>query len=292
MSIAALGSTSGIAVVFAFALDSGALPAAQSPPAQRKAEVSAVEYRAPDGSLTCRIPRGWRGRSTSIGGTAVQVLEPEDGGEERILVSATPATANSLQELAQQAITLVTQQLLPGFRVAAMPRFTQLDDSQIAEITYAGMAGSGQSTWWHGLILREGMALGVLGGARADRAPVVEQLCRDVLRSLRPGKAVQNPALASAILGKWTFYDRSSLTRGSSSKQIVFYPNGRYEYTATTYMPDMPPGIDPTSRVSGIYQLKGNVLVASADNGQQATYTLELVPGGGLKINGQLFIRE
>ena len=72
----------------------------------------------------------------------------------------------------------------------------------------------------------------------------------------------------------------------------MFYPNGRYEYTATTYMPDMPPGIDPTSRVSGIYQLKGNVLVASADNGQQATYTLELVPGGGLKINGQLFIRE
>jgi len=28
------------------------------------------------------------------------------------------------------------------------------------------------------------------------------------------------------------------------------------------------------------------------DNGQSATYTLQLVQGGGLMINGELFIRE
>ena len=57
-------------------------------------------------------------------------------------------------------------------------------------------------------------------------------------------------------------------------------------------MPDMPPGIDPTTRVTGTYQLKGNLLIARSDTGQQATYTVELVQGGGLRINGELFIRE
>lgn len=57
-------------------------------------------------------------------------------------------------------------------------------------------------------------------------------------------------------------------------------------------MPDMPPGIDPTTHIAGTYQLNGNILIARSDAGQQATYTLELVPGGGLKINGELFIRE
>jgi hypothetical protein len=76
------------------------------------------------------------------------------------------------------------------------------------------------------------------------------------------------------------------------SKQIVFYQNGRYEYQAVTYIPDMPSDIDPTTRVSGTYQINGNILLARADNGQQATFTLELVPGGGLKIGGELFIRE
>jgi len=220
------------------------------------------------------------------------VLEPENGGEERILVSASPSTASSLQELAQQAIALVTQQLLPGFRPASMPKFTQLGDAQVAEITYVGMTASGEASWWHGLILRDRIALGVLGGARTERAAAVEQACRSVLRSMRPGKTAQNPALAAAILGKWTFYDRSSQTRGSVSKQIIFYPNGRFEYTAATYMPDMPSDIDPTTRSSGTYQLNGNILMARSDTGQQATYTLELVPGGGLKINGELFIRE
>jgi hypothetical protein len=76
------------------------------------------------------------------------------------------------------------------------------------------------------------------------------------------------------------------------NKQITFYPNGTFEYTATTYIPDMPPDIDPTTRVSGTYQIIGNTLLGRADNGQQATYTLELMSGGGLKINGEFFIRE
>jgi len=259
---------------------------------QQPAEATGTDFQAPDGSFTCRIPSGWKARSASIGGTTVHVLEPNDGGEERILVSAVPATANSLQELAQQAIALVTQQLLPGYVVAATPKFTQQGESQVVEITYMGMTGMGKASWWHGLMLKDRIALGVLGGAREDRAQIIGQQCRDVLRSLRPGKVPENTALAAAIIGKWTFYSRSGQTRGSVSKEVVFYPNGRFEYTAATYLPDMPPDIDPTTRSSGTYQLTGNILIARSDNGQQATFTLELVPGGGLKINGELFIRE
>jgi len=269
---------------------SGAMPA---PAAQEKAAAAGIEYRASDGSFTCRIPNGWKARATDIGGTAVQVLEPEKGGEERILVSALPSSEGDIQELVQQAIPLVTQQLLPGLRLAAMPRFPQEGDLQIAEIRYVGMAASGgQVSWWHGLMLKDGIALGVLGGAREDRAQMVEQLCRDVLQSMRPAKVQANTTIAAAIIGRWSYYSRSGATGGSLNKQVVFYPNGRFEYTATTYMPNLPTDIDPTTRTSGTYQLNGSILTSRTDNGQQATYTLESVSGGGLRINGELFVRE
>jgi hypothetical protein len=266
---------------------------AQVPAVGEKAAVSGIEYRASDGSFTCRIPAGWKARGTDIGGTTVQVFEPENGGEERMLISAMPSSANNAQELAQQAIPLVTQQLMPGLRLAAMPDFPQEGDVQAVEIRYVGMAASGgQVSWWHGLMLKDGIALGVLGGARTDRAPAVEQLCRGVLQSMRPSKVQSNTPPAAAIIGRWSYYSRSGMTGGSVNKQIVFYPNGRFEYTATTYMPDVPSDIDPTTSTSGTYQLNGNILTARADNGQQATYTLESVSGGGLRINGELFIRE
>lgn len=264
-----------------------------APAAQEKDAAAGIEYRASDGSFTCRIPNGWKARATDIGGTAVQVLEPEKGGEEQILVSALPSSEGDIQELVQQAIPLVTQQLLPGLRLAAMPRFPQEGDLQIAEIRYVGMAASGgQVSWWHGLMLKDGIALGVLGGAREDRAQMVEQLCRDVLQSMRPAKAQANTTIAAAIIGRWSYYSRSGATGGSLNKQVVFYPNGRFEYTATTYMPNLPTDIDPTTRTSGTYQLNGSILTSRTDNGQQATYTLESVSGGGLRINGELFVRE
>ncbi len=54
---------------------------------------------------------------------------------------------------------------------------------------------------------------------------------------------------------QWTYYRRSDLTKGAVSKQIAFSANGRFEYTATTYIPDMSPGIDPTTLVTGTYRL-------------------------------------
>ncbi len=253
---------------------------------------AASEFRAPDGSFTCPVPAGWRVRSMSIGGTPVHVFEPEDGGEDRILAASGPATVSTIQELAQQTMLFVCQQLLPGMQPAGTPNFIQIGGFPAAEIAYKGATAAGPVSWWQGVILKDQTFFTVLGGARDERFALVEQHSRAIFRGLKPGQARPSADLAAAIIGSWTFYDRSGLTKGSSSKQITFFPNGRFEYTATTYMPNLPVDIDPTTRTSGQYRLNGNTLVAQLDNGQSATYTLQLVQGGGLTINGELFIRE
>jgi hypothetical protein len=178
---------------------------------------------------------------------------------------------------------------------AGAPNFIQMGGAPAVEIVYKGMTAAGQVSWWHGIILRERTYYAVLGGAVAQRAALVEKESRAIFRGIQPGQArpsADQAGLAAALVGQWSFYDRSGLTKGSSSKQIVFYPNGRFEYTAATYLPDLPADVDPTTRASGQYRLNGNTLIVQLDTGQTATYTLQLVQGGGLLINGELFIRE
>lgn len=279
-------------------VDGQATPAPGRPvPPPQDPGSGGTEFRAPDGSFTCTVPAGWRIRSASVGVTPVHILEPENGGDERILVSSSPATANTIQEIAQQAMMIVSQQLMPGLRPVSAPSISQTGGFPVAEISYVGFAAAGQVSWWQGILLKDRMSFSVLGGARADRAQLVEQQSRTVFRSIRPGKppantGVANTGLATAIIGTWSFYDRSGVTGGSSSKQLTFYPNGRFEYAATTYIPNLPSDVDPTTRSSGTYRLNGNTLTAQSDNGQQATFMLQLVQGGALSINGELFIRE
>jgi hypothetical protein len=252
-------------------------------------------FHAPDGSFTCPIPAGWRVRTMPIGGTPVHVFEPSDGGEDRILVVSGPATAGNIRELAQQGIVFVSTQLLPGVQPAGSPNFIQMGGAPAVEIVYKGATAAGQVSWWQGMMLKDQMYFAVLGGARAERAALVEKESRAIFSGLRPGLArpsADQAGLAAAIIGSWSFYDRSGLTKGSSSKQVTFYPNGRFEYTAATYMPDLPVDIDPTTRASGQYRLSGNMLVVQLDTGQSITYALQLVQGGGLSINGELFVRE
>jgi len=99
--------------------------ASQSSPTPAYAPSGAgSNYEAPDHSVSFQVPSGWKARTADLSGTPIQVVERE-GGDEKILVNSGPATANSIQELAQQAAQLVTQQLFPGFRVASSPRFSQ-----------------------------------------------------------------------------------------------------------------------------------------------------------------------
>src|SRR5258708_4035591 len=186
----------------------------------------------------------------------MQGLERE-GGEERILVNSGPATANSIQELAQQAAQLVTQQLLAGFRVASNPDYSQIDGVPMVEITYTGTVGNGgQATWVHVLTLRDKQFLSVLGRGPSAQAPMVRQQTQGVFRGARMGQMQQNTQLAQAIVGWWTWFHRTELPRRSeggvsTTKQIAFAPNGRFEYVASTYMKDIPTGVDPTTRASG-----------------------------------------
>lgn len=279
-----------------------ALPVASAVAQTRGAPGST--YNAPDGSLSIRVPQGWRASPNTIGTTPVYVLQPETGGEERMIVGVGPASAGSIQELAQQTMLLVTGQLLPGSRLTAAPKFIQAGGGPVAELSYSGPGG--QSIWWQAVMLKDNQYITVLAGARPDRAPAVEQQSRAVFGSVRLGQGQRtaqsgggaaNGRLAQLIVGHWTWYHRTSNagggTVGSTNREIWIYPNGRYQYTAVTYVPNLPTDIDPTTTVTGSYQLQGNRIIARADNGQQAVFTIEMVEGGkGMKIDGELYIRE
>ncbi len=56
---------------------------------------------------------------------------------------------------------------------------------------------------------------------------------------------------------------------------------------------DVPVDVDPTTRVTGAYRVSGNTVLVRADNGQTTQYAVQVVEGGrGLKVNGDLYIRE
>jgi hypothetical protein len=101
----------------------------------------------------------------------------------------------------------------------------------------------------------------------------------------------------SDIVGHWTWYHRTDNARGrfaaGTSREIWIFANGQFKYSSTVYIPNMPPSIDPTRTITGTYRLRGNMIFARSDNGEQATYTLELVNGGkGIRVNGELYIRD
>ena len=86
----------------------------------------------------------------------------------------------------------------------------------------------------------------------------------------------------------------AGVTGGSSSKEITFYPNGRYEYKAAAYVPnvDLPVDVNPITEVRGTYRVEGNTIYYQPDGGAPATFTIELLQGGqALNIGGQIFLR-
>jgi lipocalin-like protein len=260
-----------------------------------------TDYKAPDGSLTLRLPQGWRAAPTVSNGVTIYILQPSDGGEDRILVAAGPASKNTIRELADETVRVVTQQLLPGSRATSAPKFVDTSAGPTAELSYEL---PGQSVWWQAVVLlKDNRYITALGGARRDRSALIQQLSRAVFGSVRlvPVNQASSPAstgqLAQLIVGHWTWYHKTDSAGGriaaSTSREIWFYANGRYQYTSVTYVPNMPPGIDPTTTVSGTYQIQGNKIIARADNGQSQTFTVEIVEGGkGLKLDGELYIRD
>jgi hypothetical protein len=289
--------------------NAGAAPAGKPvPSAPVSSSASAAtgdRYEAPDGSISFRLPPGWRARETTIGTTPVQVIEPGGGGEERLIVAVTPTTATSIQQLAQEAATIVTQQLIPGARLSANPRFSEMNGVPVSELSYSAITQGGPVVAWQAAMLRGRQAVGVLGLAREAQAALIEQYGRAVFQSIQISQsrnsaqqsAQPNSQLAQLIVGHWTWYQGTKTAGGglaaSNSREIWFYPNGRYQYTYATYVPNMPSDIDPVKTITGSYRVQGNTIAAQADSGEQATFTIEVVEGGkALRINGEIYIRE
>ena len=264
---------------------------------------ASTEFQAPDKSFATRVPQGLKSRTIMSGAQPLYVFEPKDGGEDRIIVSSGVATAKSIQELAQQAMTLASQ-LFPVLRPTGAPSFTQIAGSPAAEVSYSGTSATGmQVSGWNGAILKDRFYFSVMGLAQSDRAKNIEQQSRFMLRSMRPGLIEQNLQLARAILGRWTYYQGSSSGAGSSrmsssvSRIVTFYPNGRFEYLGAVSVDTNLPGgggggASGDKTTTGTFKVYGNTLYAEIDGGGPAVFGLEVLQGGGLKIDGLMYIRE
>jgi hypothetical protein len=282
----------------------------RSPPASSKPNGAESDYQgpsrefqAPDKSFAMRVPLGWRSRTMMAGAQPLHVFEPEGTGEERILVSSGVAAADSIRDLAQQSMALAIQ-LFPALRPTGAPSFLQVAGEPAAEVSYTGMSAVGVPvSGWQGVILKDRFYFAVMGLARTDRSTPIQKEAGFMLRSMRPGHIEENRQLAGAIVGRWTFYQGSSSGGGSNrtsssvSKQVTFYPNGRFEYQGAVYVDTNTPGggggTASGDKIStGTYKVYGNTLYSQIDGGGQAVFGLELVKGGGLKIDGTLFIRE
>lgn len=264
---------------------------------------SGREFQAPDGSFAATLPAGWRARPANPALPSLHAFEPENGGEERILIGAGPSTAGSIQELMQEGVQVVMQ-LVPGLQPAGQPSYGQIGGAPSAEVRYRGTTGQGvELASWHGILLKDRFYFAVLSLARAEQAGAAEQAARSMYQSMRPARVPENMQLARAIVGRWTFSQGSQSGAGSNrsnafvSRQITFAVDGRFEYVGGVYVDtSLPGGGGGTggrdTRYSGTYQIFGNQLRARFDQGGEQVFTLELVQGGGLKLNGDLYIRE
>lgn len=251
-------------------------------------------FQSPDGSFTVPVPAGWRAQTAEN----FSFLVPEDGSEERILLVSGPASASSIQELAQQAAQLAAQSF--HLRVTGTPVMDAARGR--VEIQYVGQTQSGTVSAWNGIWLRDGAYYAVLSLATQERAQAVEAQARIVFSNMRTAKLAENSGLARAIVGRWEYYYASRGGGGSSSystsvsKILVFYPDGRFSYTGGVGADSgIPSGtrtsVNSDGSITGRYTVTGNSLTAHYDNGQTATFQIQMKGSTGLLINGMLFTR-
>jgi hypothetical protein len=277
--------------------------AARRPTKASPSSAAGTTSQGPDGAFTFRRPAGWQAQAVTLGGQPATLLAPTNGGEERIILSATPA-AGSIREVAQQGIRFVLQSF-PGVQPQGSPSFFTINGMPAAELAYRGAMPNGSPVrLWGGALLKSGTCYAVMAMARAESGEVIERQARTLFRTIRPARERPTPQLARALVGRWSYYYGSSSGIGTStsssssvSKTVVFYPNGRFEYiSGVSTNVELPSDIggygSGDTRVTGTYRLSGNTLVARYDGGGQATFRVEAVQGGALRINGLLFIRE
>lgn len=251
----------------------------------------AGEFVAPDGAYRFAVPAGWQARYTPM----MTVVEPLGGGEGRILVGSGIAMARSMEELTRQAAALAGQ-ALPGARLTAAPKIT----GQRAEQSY----GVGVLSAWNGMELQGEVYLGVLAMGRQERAGEWERLGRAILQSARFQAPARNVQAEQGVLGRWELSSYKSTRTGvrdsssySSNWTVVFLPGNRFRSTQQNFF-------DTTSEVygggnvgasnvtTGTYRIFGATLVADIDGVGRQLFSFEPYGNGGLKLNGQLFLRQ
>jgi len=254
-------------------------------------------FESQDHSVAFPTPAGWTVRTADGNGASYYVLD-RNGGQERILVANGPATAGSIQELAQQGVQFVTQQM-PALQPDSTPRFSQVHGAPLATISYIGNAQGMQVHALHLITLQNGQYLGVLGFGDSNNSRMIQDACQTIVSGARLMRARESegPGNAAALVGNWEWYKSTvvsgATTRCSTEKHLGIYANGRYEYMASTYCPNMPTDIDPTTRISGTYSVSGSTIIGHTDDGRTATYTFRLLQGGQiLEIGGDQYLRK
>lgn len=264
------------------------------------AAAAGSEYTAADRSFSIRVPDGWRVRTSEVLGQTMTIVEPNSGGEERVLVGGGVAMATNIQDLSQQAAHLAGQ-FLPGARFASTPKFYAHGTWPAAEQTYRNSNLAG----WNGMFLQGEFYFAVFALARPGREAVLEQTGRAILQSAKFHGLARNAPLERALAGRWlNTGNRTHRTNVRdtlhyiSNWSVVFTPDGQFRSEKETWVDTHSEihggGNTNASAVhTGTFRVYGNVLAADIAGVGRQLFTVEFYPNGtGVKLNGQLFTRE
>lgn len=251
----------------------------------------AGEFVAPDGSFRFTVPAGWQARYTP----AMTFVEPVGGGEGRIVVGSGIAMARSMEELTRQAAALAGQ-ALPGARLTAAAKIT----GQKAEQSY----GVGVLSAWNGMELQGEVYFAVLSMGRQERAAEWERLGRAILQSAKFQAPPRNTQAEQGVIGRWELSSYKSTRTGvrdsssySSNWTVVFLPGNRFRSTQQNHFDTTSEtygggNVGASNVTAGTYRIFGATLVADIDGVGRQLFSYEPYSNGGLKLNGQLFLRQ
>jgi hypothetical protein len=261
---------------------------------------SAADYVAPDKSFTVSVPEGWRARVADVGGQKMSIIEPANGGEERILVGSGVALAKSIQELSQHAAQL-SGQMLPGLRMSSEVRVGQWKGLPSAEQEYQSF----QLSAWNGMVLKGEFYFAVLALCKVNQVEQCRKTGRAIFESAKFEGMVRNAAVERALVGRWANSDNRTKNTGVRDKlmymsnwTVVFAANMRFHSKKESFVDtqtDVYGGgnVGASNEAVGTFRVFGSTLVADIDNWGRQLFSLVFYPNGqGILLNGQLFTRE
>lgn len=264
----------------------------------------AAEYTAPDNSFSVQVPAGWRVRigdlNGALTGQKMTIIEPGNGGEERIIVGAGVAMARNIQELSQQAAALAGQ-FLPGAHLSAAAKFAEHAGMPSAEQEYQ----TPYQAAWNGMLLKGEFYFAVMAIARPGQREFIQQTGRGILQSARFNGIPRNLAAERALTGSWVNSDNRTRNTGVRDKlmymsnwSIVFSPGNRFRSVKESFVDTTTEvygggNVGAANTAMGTFRIYGNTVVADIDGAGRQLFSLDFYPNGsGINLNGQLFTRQ